>query len=62
MSCVDAADRARTRRAARSRAVAIGAGLAIVALLILIVVGSLTSDTTDEIGQPLVGHVGLTSR
>ena len=36
--------------------------LAAAALLILIVVGTLTSDTTEEVGQPKFGHIGQTIR
>jgi hypothetical protein len=59
---VDDAERARARRVAWSRVVLILAALAFVALLIMIVVGALTSDMTDEIGQPKLGHIDLTIR
>ena len=52
------ASRARARRVACARAVVILAAIAGAALLILIVVGSLTSDMTDEIGQPNAGPIG----
>ena len=59
LSQVDAS-RSRARRVAGARAVVILAAIAGAALLFLIVVGSLTSDTTDEMGRPNRGHIGLT--
>ena len=56
LSGVDDGERA--RRVALSRVVLVLAALAAAALLTLIVVGALTSDMNDEIGQPKFGHIG----
>lgn len=56
LSSVDDAERARARRAARSRVVLIIAALAVATLLVLIVIGALTSEMNDEIGQQKDNH------
>jgi hypothetical protein len=62
LSPMDDAERARSRRVARSRLVLIVVALAVTALLIVIVVGALRTGTHDEIGQPSLTHAGSADR